>query len=141
MLMKSKSKLGMTGAIGDHYSKRQKSYAEEFESLIEKRASPTGNECNGRFCLDLGPNTPIEEYVGNTSAMYFLGGISPIEPGLQVGFWDLAFRFTAELAVPRSRAGLKMAWPGIDRRGFSTPGRGKHIAVSHSCVCIRRHRF
>lgn len=43
---------------------------------------------------------------GDSSAMYFLGGISPIEPGLQAGFWDLARRFTAELAGPRSREGL-----------------------------------
>jgi hypothetical protein len=41
--------------------------------------------------------------------MYFLAGISPIEPGLQLGFWDLARRFTAELAGPRSREGLKIA--------------------------------
>jgi phthiocerol/phthiodiolone dimycocerosyl transferase-like enzyme len=47
--------------------------------------------------------------VGSTSAMYFLGGISPIEPGLQVDFWDLARRFIAELAGPRSREGLKAA--------------------------------
>lgn len=47
--------------------------------------------------------------VGDTSALYFLGGISPIEPGLQAGFWDLARRITAELAGPRSREGLKMS--------------------------------
>jgi len=43
--------------------------------------------------------------VGDTSAMYFLAGLSFIEPGLQVGFWDLARRFMTELAGPRSRGG------------------------------------
>jgi hypothetical protein len=47
--------------------------------------------------------------VGDTSAMYSVGGLTSIEPGLQVGFWDLARRFTEELDDLRSREGLQMA--------------------------------
>jgi hypothetical protein len=72
-----------------------------------RKGSHTWSEKPVRVLSDI--NTRKAYEVGDTSAMYFLAGISPIEPGLQLGFWDLARRFTAELAGPRSREGLKIA--------------------------------
>jgi len=72
-----------------------------------RKGSPTWSEKPVRVLSDV--NSRKVCGVGDASAMYFLAGISPIEPGLQPGFWDLARRFTTELAGPRSREGLKNA--------------------------------
>ena len=90
-----------------------------------RKGSRTWSEKPVRVFSDINTRKACE--VGDTSAMYFLGGISPIEPGLQVGFWDLARRFIAELAGPRSRDGLKsacqaltdVASQGLDRASAS----------------------
>jgi hypothetical protein len=76
-----------------------------------RKGSRTWNEKPVRVLSDIDSRKVCG--VGDTSAMYFLAGISPIEPGLQVGFWDLARRFTAELVDPRSREGLKIACQGL----------------------------
>jgi hypothetical protein len=71
-----------------------------------RKSSPAWSEKPVRVLSAVNTRKACE--VGDTSAMYFLAGISPIEPGLQIGFWDLARRFTTELAGPRSREGLKI---------------------------------
>jgi hypothetical protein len=72
-----------------------------------RKGSRTWNDKPVRVLSDIDTRKVCE--VGDTSAMYFLAGIFPIELGLQVGFWELARRFTAELAGPRSREGLQIA--------------------------------
>jgi hypothetical protein len=44
--------------------------------------------------------------VGNSSALYFLGAMSAIEPGNTAGFWALAGRFTTDLSKQRSAPAL-----------------------------------
>jgi hypothetical protein len=85
-----------------------------------RKSSRVWNEKPVRVFSDI--NTRKACAAGDTSAMYFLGGISPIEPGLQAGFWDLARRFTAELAGPRSPEGLKIgcqALTDVTSRGLN----------------------
>jgi hypothetical protein len=105
-----------------------------------RKGSRTWREKTVRVFSDI--NTRKACDVGDTSAMYFFGGISPIEPGLQVGFWDLARRFTAELAGPRSREGLKggcqaltdAASQGLDAAGtsqFLAHGFPFEVAISN----------
>jgi Condensation domain len=69
-----------------------------------RKSSRTWNEKPVRVFSDI--NTRKACDVGNSSAMYFLGHTSPIEPSLQISFWDLARRFTTELTGPRSREGV-----------------------------------
>jgi Condensation domain len=76
-------------------------------------------------------NVRRDTEVGNSSALYFAAGITPVEPENTEEFWPLARRFTDALPAQRSRGALQFAAKAMTQtvlQGLDVEGAQQFLA-------------